>query len=248
MYADPTARGGVLETEGTLDVKFRKKDVLATMHRLDEKLQTLSKELVTAGADGARSKEAITKDLRARETLLFPAYHQVATQFADLHDTPGRMEAKGCLQGTVSWSNAREFFYWRLQRRLAECRWVKRITAVLEETAPRSKEASLVVGQEQWRVAQKQLDSWVASASASADTLKSDKAWFSWYKSNDAKIESQFAAFKSAQLLARMQALIASNAGADASASAGDATVGGLASLIGALTAEQKAALKKIFA
>lgn len=35
--------------------------------------------------------------LKAREELLLPIYHQVAVQFADLHDTPGRMLEKGVI-------------------------------------------------------------------------------------------------------------------------------------------------------
>jgi acetyl-CoA carboxylase/biotin carboxylase 1 len=44
----------------------------------------------------------------------------VAVQFADLHDTPGRMEAVGVIRKAVPWGQARSFFYWRLRRRLAE--------------------------------------------------------------------------------------------------------------------------------
>ncbi|CAN0446954.1 unnamed protein product, partial [Hapterophycus canaliculatus] len=45
---------------------------------------------------------------------------QVAVQFADLHDTPGRMEARGAVRKVVPWSASRTFFFWRLRRRLAE--------------------------------------------------------------------------------------------------------------------------------
>lgn len=45
---------------------------------------------------------------------------KVAVQFADLHDTPGRMEARGAVRKVVSWSESRSFFFWRLRRRLAE--------------------------------------------------------------------------------------------------------------------------------
>lgn len=41
-------------------------------------------------------------------------------QFADLHDTPGRMEARGAIRKAVPWAESRSFFYWRLRRRLAE--------------------------------------------------------------------------------------------------------------------------------
>lgn len=33
MYADPTARGGVLEPEGVVEIKFRRPDLLRMMHR-----------------------------------------------------------------------------------------------------------------------------------------------------------------------------------------------------------------------
>ena len=35
MFADNTSRGGVLEPEGTVEIKFRIKDILKTMHRVD---------------------------------------------------------------------------------------------------------------------------------------------------------------------------------------------------------------------
>lgn len=47
----------------------------------------------------ADRKELETK-LKEREEFLVPIYHQVAMQFADLHDTPGRMQEKGAI--TVS--------------------------------------------------------------------------------------------------------------------------------------------------
>ena len=44
----------------------------------------------------------------------------MATTFADLHDTPGRMKAKGVIKEIVPWKNARKYFYYRLKRRLEE--------------------------------------------------------------------------------------------------------------------------------
>ena len=35
MYADPGGRGGVLEPEGIVEIKFRSADQVAAMHRLD---------------------------------------------------------------------------------------------------------------------------------------------------------------------------------------------------------------------
>lgn len=47
MYADPTARGGVLEPEGIVEVKYKKRDLLKTMHRLDHVLKELDDQLKT---------------------------------------------------------------------------------------------------------------------------------------------------------------------------------------------------------
>merc|ERR1712153_88749 len=56
-------------------------------------------------------------------------YQQVAIQFADMHDTPGRMLAKGVINDKLQWRGARRFFYWRLQRRLKELELCKELKA-----------------------------------------------------------------------------------------------------------------------
>lgn len=48
----------------------------------------------------AVQRKELEKQLKAREDLLLPMYYQVAVHFADLHDTPGRMQEKGVI--TVS--------------------------------------------------------------------------------------------------------------------------------------------------
>lgn len=42
MYADPDARGGVLEPEGTVEVRFKQKDLIQSIHRLDDKVIQVS--------------------------------------------------------------------------------------------------------------------------------------------------------------------------------------------------------------
>jgi len=109
MYADPTARGGILEPEGIVEIKFRAAEVLRLMHRLDPELKALTaSELPDSAA------------VRAREALLMPTYRQLAVRFAEMHDTPVRMAAKGVLQGVVPWHHARAFFVSRLNRRLMQ--------------------------------------------------------------------------------------------------------------------------------
>eukprot|EP00871_Galdieria_phlegrea_P005615 jgi/Galph1/6054/GphlegSOOS_G4712.1 len=137
MYAEDTSRGGVLEPEGTIDVKYRSRDLLKTMHRLDAQLQTLDMELQIplnnheeVSSSTATSpclsnlmndkRQQILSAIRAREAELLPAYRRVALAFADLHDTPGRLLAKKAIRAIVPWKEARVFFFWRLQRRLSE--------------------------------------------------------------------------------------------------------------------------------
>lgn len=55
----------------------------------------------------------------------------MAVQFADLHDTPGRMAAVGVIRRAVPWAEARSFFYWRLRRRLAEFHLRKEVSDLL---------------------------------------------------------------------------------------------------------------------
>ncbi|KAK7564996.1 acetyl-CoA carboxylase [Phyllosticta citricarpa] len=125
MYADEDARGGVLEPEGIVGIKFRKERQLETMARLDPVYGDLKKKFAatTDKAEQAKIKTEMTK----REQLLLPVYAQISLQFADLHDRAGRMEAKGAIRKPLRWINARRFFYWRLRRRLNEEYILKRV-------------------------------------------------------------------------------------------------------------------------
>jgi len=121
MYVDKNARGGILEPPGICDVKFRKPDLLKTMHRLDSKLIQLEGEL-KAAEDGIDLDDVapIQEAIKAREAQLMPLYVQISHEFADLHDRPGRMKAKGVIRDIVPWERAREYFFWRVRRRLMQ--------------------------------------------------------------------------------------------------------------------------------
>ena len=45
MYKDKNSRGGVLEPEGTVEIKYRKKDLVKTMARLDKHYSELLAKL-----------------------------------------------------------------------------------------------------------------------------------------------------------------------------------------------------------
>lgn len=77
--------------------------------------------------EDAQLKRCIEVDIAERTDQLIPAFHSVAVHFADLHDSPVRMLAKGCIRGIVEWRDSRCHFYWRLRRRLLQDKLVQRI-------------------------------------------------------------------------------------------------------------------------
>ena len=93
-------RGGVLEPEGTVEIKYKQCDIVKTMARLDPIYAALLTKSRQSGLT-KDERDLVDNQLKAREDLLFPMYHQVAVQFADLHDTPRRMLEKGVI--SVSW-------------------------------------------------------------------------------------------------------------------------------------------------
>ncbi|XP_073438704.1 acetyl-CoA carboxylase 2 isoform X1 [Dendrobates tinctorius] len=119
LYADKDSRGGVLEAEGTVEIRFRRKDLIKTMRRLDPIYTQIVEQLGTPELSELERK-SLEKKLKAREDQLLPIYHQIAVKFADLHDTPGRMQEKGVITDILEWKEARTFMYWRLRRLLLE--------------------------------------------------------------------------------------------------------------------------------
>ncbi|NXD12598.1 ACACB carboxylase, partial [Nothocercus nigrocapillus] len=117
LYADKESRGGILEPGGTVEIKFRKKDLVKTMRRIDAVYARLVERLGRPELPEAE-REELERQLKAREELLLPIYYQVAVHFADLHDTPGRMQEKGVITDVLEWKSARSFLYWRLRRLL----------------------------------------------------------------------------------------------------------------------------------
>lgn len=119
MYASAkSSRGGVLEANGTAAVKYRTKDLISTMHRLDDVIKDLDSKFSISVDDS--EKQSIRGLIKERENMLLPVYAQIAVKFCELHDTPGRMKATGVIEREVEWEHARTFFYWRLRRKLAE--------------------------------------------------------------------------------------------------------------------------------
>ena len=119
MYAEVNARGGVLEPEGIVQIKYRRAKILATMERLDAPYRELKTTL--NGPNISNSEKLIVQSkLEAREKEMYPHYYAAALSFAELHDTPERMYAKGAISRIISWKESRRVFYWRLLRRISE--------------------------------------------------------------------------------------------------------------------------------
>ncbi|KAG5900051.1 hypothetical protein JTB14_016026 [Gonioctena quinquepunctata] len=160
MYADNDSRGGVLEPEGIVEIKFRKKDLIKTIHRidpivkeLDEQLQQINQQQqprersasITQIVERPKPKEVldVEKKIEDRENFLLPMYHQVSVHFADLHDTPERMLEKGTIHDIVPWRRSRTIIYWRMRRRLLENRVIKALMEAQPELALGQGEAML---------------------------------------------------------------------------------------------------------
>ncbi|KAF9682552.1 hypothetical protein SADUNF_Sadunf05G0120800 [Salix dunnii] len=126
MYADRTAKGNVLEPEGMIEIKFRKKDLLECMDRLDQQLINLKAKLQKASSSAPYGMvDSLQQQIETREKQLLPVYTQIATKFAELHDSSLRMEVKGVIREVVDWARSRLFFCRRLCRRIAECSLIK---------------------------------------------------------------------------------------------------------------------------
>ncbi|KAK4489931.1 hypothetical protein RD792_000579 [Penstemon davidsonii] len=128
MYAERTAKGNVLEPEGLIEIKFRTRELLECMSRLDPELINLKAKLLEAKSTETHATiEDLQKQIKTREKQLLPLYTQIATKFAELHDTSLRMAAKGVIKEVVEWSDSRFYFYKRLRRRVVEDSLVKTI-------------------------------------------------------------------------------------------------------------------------
>lgn len=87
----------MLEAEGIVEIKFKHKDLVKAMQRLDPKYSQAKAQQMAAANLPPEEKAEIDKQVKEREAYLAPLYHQVAVHFADLHDTPERMLEKGCI-------------------------------------------------------------------------------------------------------------------------------------------------------
>ncbi|KAG5391557.1 hypothetical protein IGI04_021520 [Brassica rapa subsp. trilocularis] len=190
MYADETSRGNVLEPEGMIEIKFRKREMLECMGRLDQKLISLKAKL----RDAKQSEmELIKQQIKARKKQLLPLYVQIATKFADLHDTSMRMAAKGVIKSVVEWSGSRSFFYKKLIRRIAESSLVKNVIEASGDNLS-------------YKSAMDLIKDWFCKsdvAKGKEEAWTDDQVFFTW-KENVGNYESELSELRAQKLLKQL--------------------------------------------
>ncbi|EXJ63866.1 acetyl-CoA carboxylase [Cladophialophora yegresii CBS 114405] len=204
MYADIESRGGVLEPEGIVGIKYRKERQLETMARLDPEYARLKQQSLAKNVS-ADQLNTIKAKMTEREQLLGPIYQQIALQFADLHDRAGRMEAKGTIRMPLQWKNARRFFYWRLRRRLSEEVLLKKLNSSLAggvvsaTTSPSTqREQNLAM-----------LKNWSGLLDVEFD--KDDRKVAEWYESHRKEVYAKIDAVKTEAVSKRVAELLMGN-------------------------------------
>jgi len=171
MYAERTAKGNVLEPEGMIEIKFRTRELLECMRRLDQQLITLKDKLSEAKSNkDFGAYDSLQQQIRFREKQLLPLYTQIATKFAELHDTSLRMKAKGVIREVLDWRNSRSVFYRRLYRRIGEH---SLINSVRDAAGDQLSYVSAMNLLKEWY-----LDSDIAKGSD--DAWLDDEAFFRW--------------------------------------------------------------------
>ncbi|MCJ1388280.1 acetyl-coenzyme-A carboxylase [Xylographa bjoerkii] len=195
MYADEDARGGVLEPEGIVNIKFRRDKQLETMARLDPVYGELRRSLNDKSLSADQQSDIKAK-MTEREQLLLPVYSQISLQFADLHDRAGRMEAKGTIRHALQWKNARRFFYWRLRRRLNEESILKKLATVAVRGPPSSREQQLEM-----------LQAWTGIGPFERD----DRSVAMWYEENRKEVHGKIEALKGEGIAFEVASLLRGN-------------------------------------
>lgn len=175
FYAANDSRGGVLEAAGTSAIKFREKDLVLTAHRLDPQLINWNTRLNSLEVNVTNNEEIqnLKKHIKQRESMLLGVYQQIAIHFCDLHDTPGRMQAKGVIRKQVPWSESRSFFYWRLKRLLIEYKVVNDIAA-LDENVKKNREESV----------KKMKEFYLSQVGDNCSKWSNDQDMIAWYEEN----------------------------------------------------------------
>lgn len=208
MYADHESRGGVLEPEGLIGIKYRAAKQVDTMARLDPTYAALKKQLLSMPEEAKEDIAAIKDKMAAREKQLLPIYSQIAIQYADLHDRAGRMKAKGVIRDALEWRNARRYFYWRLRRRLNEEYILRRMATglLMNDAGDHHDDKNKLIRERHLNL----LSSW----SGIDDFDTSDREVAEWYEANKRSISEKVDNLRSETLTAQLSGIVRENKGA----------------------------------
>ena len=119
--------------------------------------------------------------------MLLPLYLQVAHEFADLHDRSGRMKAKGVIRDVVTWPKSRQYFHYRIKRRIVQDDLVDQFMAADENLSNSDAVAKL-------------------SSMVSGD-FEDDKLVLSYFSDNEAAIQSAIGDVRKAAITAKIAEL-----------------------------------------
>jgi biotin carboxylase/acetyl-CoA carboxylase carboxyltransferase component/biotin carboxyl carrier protein len=118
MLADKESRGGVLEPDGIVEIKFRKQHLHDLMMKCDEQLK--ADKIALDKVVNENEKIELQQRISKRKEFLMPVYRTIAVKFADLHDTTSRMLAKDAIHDQLTWSESRNYIHRLLQVKLAK--------------------------------------------------------------------------------------------------------------------------------
>ncbi|XP_054796887.1 acetyl-CoA carboxylase 1-like [Prosopis cineraria] len=196
MYADQTAKGNVLEPEGMVEIKFRTKELLECMGRLDQQLINLKAKLQDAKTSRALGRiESLQQQINSREKQLLPVYTQIATKFAELHDTSLRMAAKGVIREVLDWSKSRSFFYRRLRRRIGEHSLINSVRDAAGDQLSHESAMGLV---KNWYLS--------SDISRGEDAWLDDESFFRW-KKEPSNYEDKLKALRAQKLMLQLTSI-----------------------------------------
>ena len=155
------------------------------MHRTDQELIFLDAELDGCQVDSDALE--LKAKIKERENMLLPLYLQVAHEFADLHDRSGRMKAKGVIRDVVTWPKSRQYFHYRIKRRIVQDDLVDQFMAADENLSNSDAVAKL-------------------SSMVSGD-FEDDKLVLSYFSDNEAAIQSAIGDVRKAAITAKIAEL-----------------------------------------
>ncbi|OMJ20767.1 Acetyl-CoA carboxylase [Smittium culicis] len=215
MYADSTSRGGVIEPEGIVEIKYRKPMIIATIERIDEKMKSLKQQLTNEGITD-QEKLQIKAQIDERIKVLYPVYSQIAVEFADLHDRSGRMLAKKTIRKVLEWKTSRKYFYHRLRRRLSE----DRLRSEIKKLNPSLNRGDQIKYLQLWFVKEKtenddpETIKQIIDSDLFRETWETnDKEMWEWYENNYSSLMKKVNLIAKQQKLNELQQLATKNTG-----------------------------------